>query len=348
MAGLLLTLQLLSQDVVTDESLLWSGKVKGSTHELAMHGNHIYITGQNMHQIAKVGYDGSIEYFHMPDSSGPHGILFNKKGQLWVSLEFQDLVVRLDKKGQIKEKIDCRIPLKSGKYFNTAPHGIGLDADGETIWFTGKRTSTIGKINPDGSVEHFELSTLAAMPIYLHAGPDGHMWGTELLGNKILRISPKGELQEFPIPTHNSRPIAIKPDPLGNYMWFTEEAGNKIGRIDTEGKIVEFSVPAVQTNEILAGLTFDSDGNLWTQSYVDANNPLPAGNDYIIKIDKEILQAEDGDLTGIGITYLEVPTTGTIMHRIKEGKDRNLYFTELAQDKLGKVTIQPVLAEAEN
>jgi virginiamycin B lyase len=258
-------------------------------------------------------------------------------------LEFKGSVVRLDTmSGAIVEEIDCRIYGKGIKTpINTAPHGIGLDADGETIWFTGKRTSTVGKINPDRTVEHFELPALGAVPIYLHAGPDGNVWGTELLTSKILRVTPSGTVEEFDIPTSNSRPIVIKPDPIkgGEYMWFTEEAGNKVGRIDMNGNIDEFPVPATQQNQILAGLAFDSQNNLWVQSYIDQKNPHPEGNDYIIKFDKSILRAPAGDLTNVPITYYKVPTRKTVMHRIKKGNDGNIYFTELKQDRLGKVLV---------
>lgn len=329
---------------VTDTKLQWPGSIEGSTHELAMQGDYIYVTGQNMHCVAKVSYDGSIEYWPMDEGSGPHGIVFDAQGRLWVSLEFKGQVVRLDEKGKVIERISTDITGPGIETpINTSPHGLGLDADGKTIWFTGKRTSTVGKINPDGTVDHFQLESLGGVPIYLHAGPDGNMWGTELLTSKILHVTPKGEVNEFDIPTANSRPIAIKPDPTGDYMWFTEEAGNKVARIDMVGNVDEFSVPATQANQILAGLSFDSQGNLWVQSYVDQNNPNPAGNDYIIKFDKSILRAPAGDLSNVEITYYKVPTSKTVMHRIKEGKDGNMYFTELKQDKLGKVTVSTLI-----
>ncbi|MEL6561864.1 MAG: hypothetical protein AAFQ94_27000 [Bacteroidota bacterium] len=328
-----------AQTTVTDESLNWPGTAKGSTHELAMTDEYVYVTGQNMHAVAKVSYDGKILHYPMPDSSGPHGIIFDKYGRLWVSLEFHNQVVQLDKKGKIIQTIDVNMNIPGSRPIGTAPHGLGLDADGETIWFTGKRTSTVGKINPDGTIEHFELKTLGAVPIYLHAGPDGNMWGTELVGNNILKVTPSGKVSEYAIPTNNSRPIAIKPGPNGIYMWFTEEAGHRIGRVDMQGNIVEFQVRNFNGNEILAGLAFDQYGNLWTQSYVDQNNPTPAGTDYIVKIDKAILTTDDTDLSDIQVDYYAVPTTKTVMHRIKEGKDGNIYFTELKQDKLGKVVV---------
>jgi virginiamycin B lyase len=52
------------------------------------------------------------------------------------------------------------------------PHAIAIGADGVTIWFTGKNTSTVGKINPvngvitsASTVTHYNLPTVAATPI---------------------------------------------------------------------------------------------------------------------------------------------------------------------------------------
>lgn len=326
---------------ITEYSLNWPGTVHGSTHELVVNKEHIFVSGQNMHQIAKFDYQGKIiDYYKMPDGSGPHGMLFDKHGRLWVSLEFFGLVVQLDDKGKIVKEIDVQMKVQGAKKpINTAPHGIGLDADGETIWFTGKRTSTVGKIHPNGSVEHFQLDNLSSLPIFLSAGPDGAIWGTELFGNAILHVTSDGKVRESPIPTSNSRPIAVIPDPSAKYMWFTEESGVKIGKIDMAGNITEYPVPALQKNDILAALAFDRDSNLWVQVYVDHNNPKPAGPDYILKFDKSIRDVKGSDLSGIPFTTHTLPSTGSMMHRIRMGYDGNLWFTEMMMDKLGKISL---------
>ena len=348
---------------VVEFSLAWPNKEEvqkekpgGSTHELAYRRCHkscdgskapFWITGQNYGYIARVTLDGKVKFYPMKiDStkkgelpkSGPHGIVFDAQGQLWVSLEFLGMVVRVDDDGEIVEEIDVRLHVKGTKMpINTSPHGIELGSDGKTIWFTGKKTSTIGKINPDRSVEHFELPTIGAVPIYLATGPEGDVWCTELVGNKIARITPNGKVTEYGIPTPNSRPIAITPGPDGN-MWFSEEAGNKVARLNIrDGKITEFPVPPKQQNVILGGIAFDSKGNLWTHSYVDQKRPRPEGPDHIIKIDKAIKNAATGDW--IPITYYEVRSRNTVMHRITQGPDGNIWFTELGIDKLGKLTI---------
>lgn len=324
---------------ITEYSLNWPSTAQGSTHELVIDKQYIYVSGQNMDQIAKVNYQGQVlDYYKMPKGSGPHGLLFDKHGQLWVSLEFFGLVVQLDSQGKIVKEVDVNMQIKGTKTpINPAPHGIGLGADGETIWFTGKRTSTVGKINPNGSVEHFQLNNLAALPIFLSAGANGTIWGTELLSSAILNVTNDGKVKEYKIPTSNSRPIAVIPDPLAPYMWFTEEAGVKIGKIDMNGNISEYSVPAIQKNDILGSLSFDRDNNLWVEVYVDHNNPNPTGYDYLLKFDKSIRDVTGLTVSGVPFSTHVLPSKGTMMHRIKMDADGNLWFTEMMTDKLGVI-----------
>lgn len=330
----------------------------GSTHEITYnHSNknpphYLWITGQKDDAVVRVGMDGKMRFYELPPCSGPHGIEFDKAGRLWVSLEFAGKIVQLlDPSGNIVKGKEYDVQLNCdtcAQKINTHPHGMAFGSDGETLWYTGKATGTIGRITPDGKVENFNLPTVGSVPIYIKAGPDGNMWFTELVGNMIGRITPNGTVKEFPIPTLNSRPIEIVAEPGGGQaMWFTEEAGNKVGRITMDGTITEFPVPKTQDNVILAGLAFDGEGNLWVQQYADVNNPKytlvkdkfagPVGRDYIIKIDKAILRAKQSDISKVAFTFYETPTRGTVMHRIIQGPDANIWFTEMMADKVGKL-----------
>lgn len=312
----------------------------GSTHEITFNerrGGDLWISGQNYDSLVRVAPDGRMSFRRMPEGSGPHGIEFDAAGRLWVTLEFHGRVVALDEQGKVVAdhdvSLDCRgCPEK----INTHPHGLGIGADGRTVWFTGKGTGTVGRITPDGRVEHFALPTVGSVPIYIRSGPDGNMWVTELVGNKIARVTPEGQVKEFAIPTFNSRPIAIVPGPDGN-MWFSEEAGNKVGRVERDGSITEFAVPKTQGNVILAGLAFDREGNLWVQQYVDHNNPVPAGRDHIIRIDRAVLTSKRVALNRSHFTFYAVPTRDTVMHRIIQGPDGRLWFTELNANKVGRL-----------
>jgi virginiamycin B lyase len=330
-----------------------------STHEITYDSSaptHLWVTGQNDDAVVRVGTDGSVEIYALPPCSGPHGIIFDSEGRLWVSLEFAGKVVQLqeqeDRLVEVKAydvRLDCDA---CAEPLNTHPHGLAVDPDGETLWFTGKATGTVGKITPEGTVETFALSTVGSVPIYIRAGPDGNMWFTELVGNAVGRITPAGVVTEFPIPTPNSRPIEIVPDPDGQAMWFTEEAGNKVGRIAMDGTISEYPVPKMHDNVILAGLAFDPDGNLWVQQYTDVAHLHAAlgrdeagvdpGNDYLVRIDRSSLTS--GATVG-AFTFYEVPTRETVMHRIILGPDDNLWFTELRADKVGRLSLGTAMKE---
>ena len=54
-------------------------------------------------------------------------------------------------------------------------------------------------------------------------GPDGNLWFTESLGNRIGRITTAGVMTEFPRHRPGSRPSGIVAGPDGN-LWFTEQA----------------------------------------------------------------------------------------------------------------------------
>src|ERR1035438_1598757 len=73
------------------------------------------------------------------------------------------------------------------------------------------------------------------------AGPDGALWFSEYLGNRIGRIKTSGAITEYPIPTSNGGPFWIAAGPDGA-LWFTEFNVNKIGRITTTGIITEYVV----------------------------------------------------------------------------------------------------------
>lgn len=78
----------------------------------------------------------------------------------------------------------------------------------------------------------------------------------------------------------------------------------------------------------------------------------PAVRDCIIKIDKAILNGSrdpDGQTqklsnSNVTITYFDLPTRGSIMHRIiapgtEKSKLKNVWFTELGADRIGTVNV---------
>jgi len=314
----------------------------GSTHEVVYDRNAdvqvFWVSGQKYDQIARIALDGTAAYFSTHEGSAPHGMRFDCAGHLWVTLEGLGELARIDECGQIADRVDVKLYARGAKQpLNTHPHGLGLASNG-SLWFTGKLTNTVGRVDAHGHVSHFELPTLGAIPIYIAAGPDENMWCTELGGNCIARITPEGAVSEFPIPTSNSRPIAIVPSPDGQAMWFSEEAGGKVGRIDLNGHITEFPIPLASRSAILAGLAFDNEARLWVQQYVTPpTSGEPVDNDYIVRIGAGLLQAAPNDLTGVSFDFYKAPSKGTVMHRIIQGPDGAMWFSELGLNQVGRV-----------
>lgn len=306
----------------------------GSTHEIAFDHRRpgdLFITGQNYDWLVRVApATGEMSFVYMESGSGPHGIEFDGSGLLWVSLECRDRVIALDRAGmKVRDW-----PLPAG----TRPHGLGIGPDG-AIWYTGKKSGRIGRVDPvSGKVAEWALADPSGMPIYVRAGPDGSMWATLLAGNRIARVTPAGRLFEYEIPFRNSRPIAIVPGPDGA-MWFSEEAGSRVASVDRRGRIVEYEVPrpAGQPNMLLAGLAFDGAGDLWVQQYVDQNGPGPAGEDYIVRIAAAGLKGGPRRLGPDQVTRYPASTRNTVMHRIIQGPDKAMWFTEMHADKVGRI-----------
>ena len=60
-----------------------------------------------------------------------------------------------------------------------------------------------------GLVTEFPILTNGGASVGITTGPDNALWFTEIQGNKIGRITTRGHVAEFALPTANARPIYI-------------------------------------------------------------------------------------------------------------------------------------------
>jgi streptogramin lyase len=209
------------------------------------------------------------------------------------------------------------------------------------------------------TINEFPVPTTGSDPTDIASGPDGNLWFTEALGNKIGRINPTTHaVAEFAVPTADSQPTGITAGPDGD-LWFTEFNGNKIGEINpTTHVIAEFPVPTplAQPREITSG----PDGNLWfteeTSNKIGRINPatgaiaefsIPtAGSPLGITAgpDGNVWFAE-GAGNNIGrinpttgaITEFPIPTAASLTFGITTGPDGNLWFAEENGNKVGEI-----------
>jgi hypothetical protein len=113
------------------------------------------------------------------------------------------------------------------------------------------------------------VSTPSSYPNGITTGPDGALWFTESLANKIGRICASvtapgctsiGAMIEYPLFAASSYPNTITSGPDGA-LWFTEETGPNIGRVTTAGVITEYPVLTAHSSPF--GITTGPDGALW-------------------------------------------------------------------------------------
>ena len=111
------------------------------------------------------------------------------------------------------------------------------------------------------SVTEFPIpDTITPRPEGITRGPDGNLWFTETLADRIGRITPAGVVTQFSLP-FGSQPAEITAGADGN-LWFAEFGSSRIGRITPAGVITEFSA-GITPNSGPAGITAGPDGNLW-------------------------------------------------------------------------------------
>jgi len=137
-----------------------------------------------------------------------------------------------------------------------------------------------GAVDKKGKITEFSAGITAGAPPYapslekITAGPDGNVWFTESRGGRIGRITPTGEITEFPIVgVDRPQPSGITAGPDGN-VWFTfsqQGPAHGIGRITPTGEITVFFLPQFElpgSGGIVygagpSGITTGPDGNLW-------------------------------------------------------------------------------------
>ena len=154
-------------------------------------------------------------------------------------------------------------------------------------------------------------------------GPGSMIWFGQV-DTFIDSITTGGTLTQFPT-SHAVGGQTILAGSDGS-MWFTEFGSNFIGHVPLTGAAVEFSTPA-GSNPF--GLAFASDGSLWASV---------RGPDQLIQ-----MTVSGGSLTNPKPILL---TAGSQPGWIIPGPGGNLWFTELAGNRLGYVTASGTLTEA--
>jgi virginiamycin B lyase len=123
------------------------------------------------------------------------------------------------------------------------PHSLALDKAGK-VWFNGHFTRApelIGSVDAaTGEVVTYEVPahpTLAQgpggpIPYEIRVGPDGRVWGSELIGNRIFAFTPATrKFETFRLPRPHSGPRRFDIDARG-VVWIPAYAANLLLRFE--------------------------------------------------------------------------------------------------------------------
>ncbi len=94
------------------------------------------------------------------------------------------------------------------------------------------------------SIKEFDAPTPNSRPHDPALAPDGSLWYTGQMANKLGRLDPKtGQIKEFPLKTPGSGPHGLVADRDGN-IWFTAIFKHYVGKLDPKtGEITEYPMP---------------------------------------------------------------------------------------------------------
>jgi virginiamycin B lyase len=167
-------------------------------------------------------------------------------------------------------------------------------------------------------VREWDVPTANSRPHDPEVAPDGALWYTGQLANKLGRLDPKtGTIKEFTLKTENSGPHGLAADKDGN-IWYTANFKAYIGKLNPRtGEVTEYPMPDGRARDPHS-LAFDASGNVWFT--------VQEGN-FVGKLEPR---------TG-KVTLREVPTAAARPYGIVVSAKGVPYFCEFNSNKLGSI-----------
>ncbi len=169
------------------------------------------------------------------------------------------------------------------------------------------------------TIREWAVPTKGAHPHDPAVGPDGALWFTEQMTNKLGRLDPKtGEFKEYPLDEgKNSGPHGLVADHEGN-IWFTANFGGYIGKLDPQsGKIAEYKMPSEKADDPHTAV-FDARGILWF---------TVQGGNLVGRLDPKSSKIE----------LKEVPTESALPYGIQINSKGVPIFCELGTNKMASI-----------
>ncbi len=215
---------------------------------------NLWFTDAGLNKIGRITTSGQVTEFGLgiTASAGLVGIAGGPEGNIWFTERTGHRLGRITPQGVITE-------ISSGLNGKPDIYDITLGPGGN-MWFTEANRPVIGTINPaTGQITEYPGVEGVATKITL--GPEGNLWYVVADKAKIVRITPLGSFEPFPLASGSAYPESIAVGADGN-LWFNENHGNAIGRITPNGNITYYTV-GLSSAAGVTDLTAGPDGNVW-------------------------------------------------------------------------------------
>ena len=183
---------------------------------------------------------GAATTFPLPVDAGATDLTVGPDGALWYTDFGFNRIGRMTLSGGVTE---YPVPAEF-----EAPRSITTGPDG-ALWFT-SNTAQVGRMDTaGGGFRYYDLpehaTNIYAQPSAIRTGMDGNLWLGVLLSSgpgRIVRVTPGGQITEFPLTDPAGSAIDLTPGPDGA-IWFTEPSASKIGRITIYGVLTDTTCP---------------------------------------------------------------------------------------------------------
>jgi virginiamycin B lyase len=252
------------------------------------------------------------EIYQLPPRSGPTFLLKGPDGNLWFSNIDSNQIARFD----IARQELRTFPLPQRNMHVLVMSGA---PDGN-VWFPG--FGSIASITPAGEITEIPMPHRTGVA-GLGPGPDGNLWITEGVNDKIARFDLiRRTFTEFQLPHPASGPCKVATGSDGA-IWFTELGGDRIGRLTMAGQLTEFTVPTRNAQPFM--IVSGPDGALWFTEYN---------------------KGKIGRITTAGeINEFPTSNVGNFPMHIVVAPDNSLWFTEMGGNALGRITMSGEITE---
>jgi virginiamycin B lyase len=173
----------------------------------------IWFTARGTNQVGRRTADGEIRMIGLPvPDAGPAMLAVAGDGAVWVALNAAGALARVD--GGAAELVE--LPR------DAAPVGIAAGADG--IWYADIGGGRVGHVDAAGAVRQMVFDDPACRPHAVAADPDGGCWATLWATGRLARVTPDGDVEQYPLPGREPHGLAL----TGTHVWVALESGSLV------------------------------------------------------------------------------------------------------------------------